>query len=270
MGERIVPGQEAITMLANYLQRFVCPIYGSTNGVPAVIGSGVLLGIDDQVLLVSAAHVAEQTDPPPAMFGSGGVLRPLPERLFVSPLAPGTSRDNDPIDLCFWVQPRSTILTGVCLEASSVDLRSDAPRPGRFMMIGYPESKNRNAYSATLTQVAVIPWALMTEELPESEYVLQKLNSVDNLFVDFHKKKIWRAGVGWVTASDPYGVSGGAVFRLTENREPLVAGIATTWKPRASEPGIFATRPAVLDDMLRTHLPRLSDALRAGGVTSAT
>src|SRR5438445_5379809 len=85
------------------LLRVLCPIYKEGIHRPDPVGSGLLIRVDELIFLVTAAHVIEDLGRGPQYFGAAEQTMPLPSVKVTTPLPPGATRDDDPIDIGYWI-----------------------------------------------------------------------------------------------------------------------------------------------------------------------
>ena len=78
----------------------ICPIWiEDETGIPEFLGSSTLLDICGVKLLVTAAHVVDESASSTLYWNPGGKLIPLVGRFDTSSLPQSGKRDDDPIDI---------------------------------------------------------------------------------------------------------------------------------------------------------------------------
>lgn len=242
------------------LLRSLSPIYKEGPRHPELIGSGVLLRVADLTCLITAAHVADQVKEAPHYFGAADLLIPLGGLKMTSPLQPGTTREEDRTDLAYWVlEPATAKLLSRADTLAPGDLDLDAqeglPSGDQYFVNGYPVSRQPRRLKDG--EFAALPFSFVTEEKPVESYEAIDLDRKQNLFVSFEKGDTFRDG-DRVTGPDLFGVSGGALWRLSGGKaslqEPKLAGVVVSWR-RDSPTGIIATRVRLLAHAIASEFP---------------
>lgn len=250
------------------LIRVLCPIYGEGYRHPELIGSGVLIRANELIFLVSAAHVADDVRPSrPHYFGALGQLLPLPSLRFTSPLPPNGSREDDRLDLAYWVLDPRLIqrvpsADTVFLSELRLGIESRGAQPHQYLVNGYPHTRQPRHFVEN--EFAAKDFGFISDELDEESYANAAVDRDQNIFVEFDREDIFRRGQQ-VLGPDLQGVSGGAVWALdgqsASPQRPLLAGIVISWR-RASPRGIIATRIAEWVRIAALEFPDVATVLR--------
>jgi hypothetical protein len=224
------------------LLRPLAPIYKEGPRHPELFGTGILIRVEELIFLVSAGHVTDEVRGGPHYFGAGGQLLTLPSLKLSSPVESSKLRDEDPIDLGYWVLDPHTarlLTSGDTLTLAALDgarTPHDA-NSAQFFLNGYPRTRQPRRLDGD--EYAAKPFSFMTDEATGSEYAAVGLPADQNVLVAFDKNDVFRAGLQ-VDGPDLFGVSGGAIWRLSgpfaSSQHPRLAGIATTW--RRSDPKV--------------------------------
>lgn len=249
------------------LYRVVVPIFTGRRANATLVGSGVLLRVGNFVILVTAAHVAEDHDP--TIVGAGGKAIHFPDLHLRSVLLPGERRNDDPVDLGYGIVPLDEIGWLPNEDAVSVErldlADSDYSDADQFLVVGYPVSRQPDSFEGR--DWLLTPFKFITEELDPESYWRAGADRRENLLVTFDKRDVFRDGRR-LTAPDLYGVSGGAIWRLTGSgaslNEPLLHSIGTKWQRRAKPPRIMGTRVTLLLQALATEFPQLRSSIPRG------
>jgi hypothetical protein len=243
-----------------HASRCVVPIFRWLGRRPEVFGNGVLLRIDEQICLVSAAHVADAFTHAPGYFGAAGRPIPIIGPRFSSRVPQGASRESDITDLAVWFLDPDTVGDqfggGAALSLDQLELSDHRMivGDGLYVVIGYPV--NWQPWESDRASVGVRQLWDFREEREPDDYVARTLDRRRNLFLHFERSDCYRDG-RQVNGRRPNGLSGGAVWRLqgggASPDRPLLAAIFTEW--RRDEPaGFIATRASVLVEMIaRAH-----------------
>lgn len=250
------------------LGRALAPIYKESFTQPELIGSGILIGLADTVFLLSAAHVADRVKSGPHYFGTSRELLTLPSFRLSSPLPNSGSRDDDPVDLAYWlIDPltRQRIRSGDHLHLRELDLvrvSEIAPETNHFLN-GYPVSRQPRRFDGSELTAATL--SFVTDEVTLADYAECGRDRETTVIVDYDKDDFYRHDVK-LTGPDLHGVSGGAIWRLEgpacDLQRPLLTGIATTWR-RKSPKAVVGTRIHVWLRAIAKEFPYLREALKA-------
>lgn len=221
------------------------PIYTEGPRLPDHIGSAVLLYLGATHFLLTAAHVVEPHRARPLYLGIAGEVALVGGRFITSAPPASGRREDDPVDLAVIVPETSgwpALPPGAAIGPD--DLAPAAPPPGRdfHLLLGYPrtrqprELRNQSLDCAAIVHVghAAAPGACRAASY----------NPEANVLLDFDKGDTYSA-TGKITASDPYGMSGGGIWHapdLLTAPSPTVklAAVAIAWRRRAKN--ILGTR----------------------------
>jgi hypothetical protein len=250
--ERVAELQRAVERwaetVAPRLLRVLCPIYREGIRRPDPGGSGVLIRVDELIFLVSAAHVVDDVGRGPRYFGAVERTIPLPAFTMTTPIPSGGTRDDDRLDLGYWIlDPKTAALMSSAdtLRLTDLDIQDVAlvTRDADYFLNGYPET--RQPRKIMNGEVEAHTLAFLTEEVADEEYLAAGRDRGEHLLVQYSKADFYSAGVKKV-GPDLQGVSGGAIWRLSGNEhasydKPVLAAFVGRW--RQAEPKcVIATR----------------------------
>ena len=198
------------------IRNAVVPILGALKGKPVIVGSGVLLNLPGRAFFVTAGHVIESV--PLFIFDANRELKPLEGEFFKE------------VNFDLAALP----LTGVQqIDFSNnrfftqADVRTAQPHSEQYAtIVGYPSTKTRIMEGNFVD----------TKMYSMADFVREEKNG--RLFVKFDKRRVtFEKPRRWITAPDPYGMSGGAIFSVpvlsiapTFASGAKLAGIATHWR----------------------------------------
>lgn len=256
--------------IGSHLERRVAPIYRDGLRHPLLVGSGVLVRLDDLIFLVSAAHVADDIQRDAHYFGAGGVLLPLPPARQVSVLPESGDRGDDRIDLAHWIVDPETAkkipsADTIFPEYFDAAGQLDGSDSFQYLIQGYPFSRQPRSFDGK--EWGAKAFTFVTNEMDAADYSAAMVDSQQNLFLDYEKHAIFRDG-SKVVGPDLHGVSGGAVWRLSGPGAtldaPLLSGIVISWRGAQAPLGIIATRLVVWLRRIAESYASARPALRRG------
>ncbi|WP_176761178.1 trypsin-like serine protease [Desulforhopalus singaporensis] len=201
----------------------VRPIYGSDEREnPYHIGSCVLIQVNDQKIIVTAAHVADNLNISKLYIGAKSKLVELGNE-FKSTVKPYGKRGDDHYDISFL--KISDSLQRDLDELSFVNehemcLRLDYTKGRQFLALGYPRSKNKKYFAQD---------RLIKSHLYKYSSVVKNDNKLckrlgvsgdQHLFLDFNSKKSRDYNGNIVNSLNPQGISGGAMLDMGRLANP--------------------------------------------------
>lgn len=239
--ERIAELRQAVELwgetVAPRLLRVLCPIYKESVHRPEPVGTGILIRVDELIFLVTAAHVIEDVGRGPRYFGAAEQTMNLPPFFMTTALPHGGTRDDDPLDLGYWIVDPETaakLSSADTLRLTDLDMRDPAEvaQGADYFLNGYPAT--RQPRKIRNSEVEARTLAFMTEEVNDAEYSEAKRDRRTHLLVDYAKDNFFLEGVK-KEGPDLQGVSGGAVWRLSGTSDvtygkPLLAAFAIRWR----------------------------------------
>ncbi len=255
---------------AQRLDTVVRPIFvPNQRRDPRLVGSGVLLELQGQPFLVTAAHVLDEAD--------GATLNVLGTKDLVEVSgirhrseAPAANRANDMIDVGFVPLAKSEVasLRDVrLLNAGEIDpndslVRRTSQKRPLYFVLGYPASKTR----LNPTKLTLRSGAFRFVGRPASTDVQHALGVEDfsHLTLEFDRaRSVGRNGPG--VAPDPHGVSGGGAWRcgdiLTgDPDECRLVAIMTEWHDKPTNV-LLGTSVAFLLAGIGAQFPELAAGL---------
>jgi len=201
---------------AKLLAPFVRPIYAEQANRYELMGSCVLHTIGSDIYLLTAAHVAD--DSRALYVGGESGLVPFPDDVWRTPLPLSGKREDDNRDFAF-AKLNVPTLKGLGAVAFLPDRYVDPADTGLgslYLVLGYPYSINKthNLADRKLTRD---PLVFTNTACDESDYVKRGVSRGTNILVKFDRRSRARSLSGAVQQAPAFrGVSGGAIFRLTE------------------------------------------------------
>lgn len=272
------PSREALRGFAERTARAVerllpaiSPVFiPSQKGDADLVGSGVLLRIGPSELLVTAAHVMDIAKGDLHIGGESQIVDISGE---YSETGDPATRDSDKFDLA--ILPLSQAHVSQLRDARFLSLDDLEPfetvdhRPvigSKYLLLGFPATKQSVTRDGN---VRVDPLRFVAQARPTTEYEIHGRDPSHHLLLEYNKKR-GRAITGQVTLPDPYGVSGGGVFRVRgwageeAERETLVA-IPTHYTGRVGKSVICTRIAEVLRGVMKRYPHLVSHIRRAFG-----
>jgi hypothetical protein len=210
---------ECSEAIANEFRRSVRPIFGSPDGTrPELIGSCLLVAVDNIKYVVTAAHVIDWSSTH-ALF-VGGLVGTEPVqilgqiKLTQEPLG---RRCQDKIDLAFWEVPTQAVekLGDVKFIDQNRISYNQAPTNNRmYMAMGYPLTRNKRNVNNVDRKIKIVLWKYIANVI-ESLELAEGLGVSGNehFFLAFEKYSTTASGQK-VSSINPKGISGGALIDL--------------------------------------------------------
>jgi len=198
--------------------RSVRPVYASIKGAhPELIGSCVLIALEDRKFIVTAAHVVDWSDTH-SLYVAGRVgTEPMQMLGTIYQTKHTGGRNSDKYDTAFWrVSEADVTRLGDVKFLSKSDFgHNKVPPSGRlFMTVGYPLSRNKNKIDYSEKTIRSLAWRYTgpVENIPELSKKLG-VSGEDHLFLKFNKNSTKLYG-GKVSSINPRGISGGALIDI--------------------------------------------------------
>lgn len=201
----------------------VRPIYGaSINGNPIHIGSCLLLQVDGNKYIVTAAHIIDENKTSSLYIGGKHELV-LIEGDFLCTSRPDGDRSKDHYDFAL-MKLNSDLVKKIgykhyCSENELVTTYLN-PKGRCYLALGYPHSRNKKI---NLSKKSVKPYYLKyTSIIVSNEQLCKKLKITgnDHYFLSFDPKKSKDSSGNIVNSVAPRGISGGALIDLGDFSKP--------------------------------------------------
>lgn len=193
----------------------VCPIfvcYKASNKIEQ-IGSAVLLEIEGQMFLLTAAHVADWRDKGELCIPTEKGIEGIEGHIASMNVPKGVSRNKDKIDMAYFCLSEALVKklhrSFLPLTMDDCWLTDNTQPKDIYSFSGFPlsKAKNRNdRYSSEMvTYSGVSTSAIKYEKLGYSDDT--------NIVIDYRRKKSVNLEGIKNMPSHPKGISGGAIFR---------------------------------------------------------
>jgi hypothetical protein len=252
---------EAQLPLLDVLNRCSIPLYGKRKGrsIPELVGSGVLLGVEDYVFLLTAAHVLELFEEANFQLQIDDQWIPVSGRPFTTPPVNG-SHVRAPIDaavVCLEGELQKRLRTrSLKLEdLHTFDRGFEVLYTVSGFALKHSRRQGQRVYSA--------PSLLSLQGQPQSLYDQLQLDPRLHLVLESTKRVMWLGGIK--EAPTTAGLSGGPVFIVPGIRRSTLRPKLTAIfiEGRNSPPVMIATSVTIHLSLIVHHIPELSPVVRA-------
>lgn len=231
-------------------------------GNPEQFGTGVFLNIGDSYFLVTAAHVLDENKDSTLYIpgNKSGNLVILEGDSFKS-VADGGNRDNDRTDVGV-VALKPSLIEEIdpnsFLPVSRTDVDDIGKRTEVYIAMGYPAKKNENLNLVRKT-FKRRPACYTANILPDAKLDEVCVHRGSHLLLAFNKKHSRDTTGRDITAPDPYGMSGGPLWRfdIYPDHQPTsrLVGILIEWRNEVA--GILALRMPIVLAGIAHQYPKL-------------
>lgn len=238
-------------------ERFAIPVYRGQGRQETLIGSGVLLAIAGVKFFCTAAHVFDALAKTPLVLHGEGPAHLVKTQAHVTQV-PATGRNDDRYDLLIdrFDSNRAKWFSAYrFITISEID-QNEIPdyRTLLYTFAGYPASANRGHGLPKLATYTDGP-------LEPDKYETYGFTPNIHLITGFNKKRMIDEAGKIVTPTDPHGISGGPVWRLSYPSagqrfvfRPKLVGIGLEYKPNA----LIALRLSFVLETIRSLYPDVS------------
>lgn len=244
----------------------VRPIYGaSVRKTAEQIGSCVLLEVDGQKFVVTAAHIIDHNACTTLYIGGSDALVPMVAE-FSATTAPRDDRDLDHYDFAFaQLGAESVAKLGEVHFLTASQILPSVSTPRRlFTALGYPNSQNERVNVAAKTvPCKLYPYSSL-HSFDRKLATRLKITGQHHLFIDHRDHAADKDGQK-AFAISPRGMSGGAVIEATETSLPFFRGSRST-VPRLA--GIVVERHG--NTLLATRIDVIVAVIRSAEVAAST
>ncbi len=195
-------------------------------------GSGVLLGIENDIFLVTAGHVLTvESWLTLSMPGAGETMINLRHAEVLTSMPEGGNSKMDIAILKFGINMHKYIIDHYNILTLNDILIGYKPQPQEtLLMTGYPVTKFKKVNSKNFE---FHPYKLSTRIKNHSLYAKLELEEGCYILTEYSKKVLDDQNKKFL-APDLYGVSGSGLWALTKNGVPKLIGINTEFSSRMS------------------------------------
>ena len=249
------------------LLKYITAIYRvDAAGNPEQFGTGVFLNVGDQYFLVTAAHVLDDNKDSTLYIPSNqsGNLVILEGASFKS-VADGEDRNNDRTDVGVVVL-KSDLVDEIgrdsFLPAAMTDVDDIGKQGDIYIAMGYPAQKNGKV-DLVKKNFKRRPASYTANILPDEKLAAIGVHRGSHLLLSFKKRHSRDTTGKDITAPDPYGMSGGPLWRfdIYTGQQPTsrLVGILIEWRDEVA--GILAVRVPIVLAGIAHQFPKLGDCI---------
>jgi len=199
------------------------PIYGSShNGIPIHIGTCILLQIDNNKYLLTAAHVTDENEYSSLYIGGESELI-LIEGNFFRTEKPEGDRKKDHYDFA-WLKINDEFIKKIgdvsFVEETQLISDNGSTEGKLYLALGYPNSQNKkiNTHKASLTP----KYIKYSSTIKPNDALCQKLgvSGEEHLFLGYDSTYSKDNNGHKVNSFAPKGISGGALVDMGKISDP--------------------------------------------------
>lgn len=243
------------------LYRYMFPLLTDDEGQPDVRGTAFVVAVGRCRFIVTAAHVVESGGLSTLRFGRGIIANPTAVNVVTTGLPASGNRDDDRLDLAVWQadeQIASALRAqGVLpIEMESFSVEDLAVDGDHYVFSGYPASRTRTNRSTRMIDpgpISVSCMAIVDDRLPALG-----LNHATHIVGAFDRRRMADQQGQQITAPEPWGMSGGPVWKIKGNDCRLV-GVGIEY--REGSKGLVASRLGAVVALLRASYPETRSLL---------
>ena len=249
------------------VQKFVCPIYGIGKDEGKLIGSGFLLKIKEKTILVTAAHVLEARGDLQLQIPGQTRIVPFGGTAYSTGFSHAASSATPEPDVAFMVLDTDTMVerpSTATLKPEDLgvdDLPDDRTAYG---FVGFPGSENEPLPDFRFPRNS---YYYGGQPAGKDRYERLDYDPRTHFIMAFERERMFDREVGrYITVSEPYGMSGGPVFKLGTFEEidggaarPRVIALAIQWWQKLDV--LVGVRIGLLTESIRQLLPEMGAVL---------
>lgn len=237
----------------------------TTRGDPQLVASGIVLEIASARFLITATHVLSGW--PDVAISTGDELHPIRGNhvtLHSGGTVPGSEQDRLDVSV---VRLEARIAAAIpstfaaCLD--DLDFSVMVIGHESFLLSGYPERRNRRGLKGD--QFTAQAYSLIIHDGDQALYDAVGADPTLQLVVPFEPNAVWDIEKQ-MTAPNLRGVSGGGVWRIPIDRQPVretrLSAIATEQHRKGRNRHVLATRIRVVLGLIYQHNEDMRGALK--------
>jgi hypothetical protein len=255
-----------LNVIHRHLQRRVCPILrADERGRPELAGSSVPFQVERMRFLFTAAHVLDDPDRAPYVFGRRTpdgriqIVELTHERIDTVP--PPGGRDDDHVDAAILLLSDDAANAVACnhpfLGPQHLDVAGCSSAEDHYAFIGYPQSRFERRPENRLKLAGAM---YRLTGATEDKYSQLELDSSIQIIANYDPQPFIDRDGKRKTPPEPYGISGGGIWTLQTKQsesvgfhDPRLAGVAIEWKTQ--DKAVVGVRANVLVGLMARAFP---------------
>lgn len=195
-----------------------CPIFGADKiSKPYLVGTGVVLDIDSQIFIASAAHVFDENNITSIYTFLEGINQII-EGQIQATSKPGNDRDEDKIDIAIYKVDDSLVPKFIStyhpVTIGEIDVNDIPSSKKYYAFIGHPTNKTKPKYRTTIIKSQMFSY--MGTIASEKAYQQLNLSKYSHIVIGFNPKKCIAEDGTICTFPKPKGMSGGGVWLMED------------------------------------------------------
>lgn len=237
------------------LYRYMFPLLTDDEGRPDVLGTAFIVAVGHFRFIVTAAHVVEAGNSSALRFGRGIVANPGSVKVVTSGMPPSGRRVDDRVDLAVWQADEQ--LTAALLaqgthpiEIESIGVGDLAESGDHYVFSGYPASRTRT--NRATREIDPGPVSANCLAVVDDRLVDLGLHRTTHIIGAFDRRRMANLQGQQITAPEPWGMSGGPVWKIQGNDCCLV-GVGIEYLEGSNV--LVATRLGAVVALLRASFP---------------
>jgi Protein of unknown function (DUF2442)/Trypsin-like peptidase domain len=253
----------ATLALKRQMQQFVCAIYGVRGDEGVLIGSGFLLQVREKLILVTAAHVLHARHRfNLQIFGQTKIVPIV--RLGGAEYSTGPSQDQGSPDfehdIAFLILDTAAMLEPPGtppLLPSDLDLGDLPADQTAYGVVGFPGAENKRLPGFNIQRTSVFYGG---QAAGRDKYERLGYDTRTHFIMSFERERMMDHSGKIVAVPEPYGMSGGPVFKLgtfeeidNQTARPRVIAMTIEWWQRLEV--LVGVRLPLLTETIRQVLP---------------
>lgn len=252
--------------LEHEVQQFVCPIYGVRGDEGAPIGSGFLLQLHERLILVTAAHVLHARNQFNLQMPGQTRIVPFGGVAYSTGPSRDTGTPDFEHDIAFLVLDTAAMLEPPGtppLSPSDLDVGDLPASQTSYGFVGFPGSENRPLPGFKFQQSTVYYGG---QPSGRDKYERLGYDPRTHFIMSFERERMVDRFGKIVAVPEPYGMSGGPVFKLgtfeeidNQTARPQVIALTIEWWQRLEV--LVGVRIALLTETIRQALPDVASGL---------
>lgn len=262
--QKIREYKERISLIEKSLGKYVCPIYSiNEKGKLILLGSAVLIRINIYNFLITAAHVLkENRESTLYLFGKSSLIE-LKGTVYTTPFENAINSRNE---FSFMHLDESTIKELIhfdFLDVSFIEPNDFTHQHKLYTFVGFPSTKNKPR-----PDIKTVKRSVFVYSNNSSNNLLYRHFNVapySHIIVGYEKEEGINTQGEVLTMPDPYGMSGGGVWNLTDFNQlpitfsPKLVGIGIEY--HCDKKCLIALKMPIILEGIKNYFPQIKNLI---------